>query len=528
MSTEVTGDLAPQVNLVLLATEIDNLSSDIRTGYAGPDPDTAVRQALNATDTWEKLEAAGDDVFGIESVLEALNRLDATVGDEESWAVRVVDGVKSGDFRRSLRLLAAQRSPAIFSILERAVDAEPTSLSAEWPTMRLVEDVMFARAGYLSHWPDNNRRRPLPDFMQRLMERPYFARACLDSEHLRLEKTSDIRVGLRIARDAEYAILENVLGLDDDQSAEYRLALSPRTMKRTEFGEVIKLEEGGALDRDAWHTAMKWYIDNFNFLGSQRVRLLRNDWGIVNLDRYAPGQLQRMARLSEGDRELIEHLKNNDVTLMLTDRFGDPGEISADHIEAEETLDETLLFSEVGNVWGVYHPFVKLARRYGIKVSTAIASAHGGAGYFGFGLFGKANAYGEAFDIGITNDPDPESRYTSDLFFDLRDTSLAHFLHEYMVPSRLTGERTIRLLSCGQAKRPDKIRLSTAEALTWLTNVGDNVVVVAAEGLLTWNAAAGRYWEFKSNELARLHTFRKISQTTVRLTIGEAPKGLAA
>jgi hypothetical protein len=520
-TAEVAAEIDPHAELLKLSAAIDGLALEM-DGQPQGDPDRTIRVFFNEADIWAALEANGSSLYGVSEVLAALERLDASRDDGDPWAMRIISSVNDKYFIGSLQALAVGAHPNLYAVLERAVGEESASLTAEAGLMNTVEQIMRYRYGTMARWKMKAQHQTLPPFMLRLMERPYFARACLESEMRQIEARPEKDLQAGTARAAEWYILDS-LGVSFDRVFEYQIAIEERTLLRGEDNRVLAFNKGGGLDLEAWHTAMAWFIDNYNYLGKKRVETLRKDWGIINLDRYGPGQLERMCRLSEGDPVLLEHLRSNDVTLLVTDRFGDSPDTASDDIRLFENNDDTLLFTEVGTPAGFYLPPVRLAKRFGIKPSTIWVALHGVGGTNYVGVVGRKASPGAFFEVGVTDYADPADRYDVDNFFDLRDTQIARLLRDYMKPGRQIGQRLVGLLACYQAKRMPEVKASTAETLAWLADVGDKVVVAAHTGELGWNRQTERLWSSADNAPAIFYFFQRVSEAAIRLTLGQLP-----
>ncbi|HSX36143.1 MAG TPA: hypothetical protein VLH84_04390 [Patescibacteria group bacterium] len=504
--------------LVEAAGAIHDLALSTLVGEV-PDPDAAARKLFANTDVWGLLDHHGHNAAGVAEVVGALDSLDTATGDENSWALRVLQGANNSGLTSSLRRLIHHGDPALLSILDRAVSVEPGSLTSEGPLMRWIQDLTTSRYGTIVAWRDPKVYAGLPAFLQRLVDRPYAVRVALEGEQAHLGRTyfkddpaADARIKFRTAHAAQDDIFRDFLGMDDWQIAEMGVAFSQRTLITDGQGNTLSFDRGGGIDPDKWFTAMRRYAENYNYLGAERVRMLRHDWGIVNLDRYAPFQLERMCRLSEGDPELLELLRNNDVSVLLTDAFGDFNNAAAADIEALESGHDNLLFTEITHPIRLYRTFVMLKRRFGITASNIIASTHGLPTYMMFGSQGNETV-GSYFGVGVTDDKDPSHRYVGEVFFDIRDINLARFWHEYTSPSRADGLRHVLLLACYQKRRGSDTHLSTQRALAASANLEDRLQVTAAYGTL--------YWEEGRNELMEgPHAMPAILDSVTRSNLG--------
>ena len=538
-SKEWSGE--PYTELTNLADKLYALADGVA---AEPDPDLVdrtIRRTLNETSVWDLLNQYAGDRAGISRIVGALDYLDEQLGGEDNWGLKVLTGVKNDTFTKTLQLLFDDEHPSLYAIFDRAVGEEPLSRTQEASLMFFIEGIAHPTFEYMSDWPTPFSKE-LPPFLQRFVERPYFARVCLDSTYARIKESEaqSQYMSLGLAREAECSLLLDVLGIDEKRCEEYRLAIAPRTVipRKAEGEENTEADEApapsrppGSLNSELWYATMRTYIEYYQALGAERVETLRSDWGIINLDRYGFAQLERMCRLSESiapdgtvlDPEFLEQLRSTDVTIVVSNVLGDYNNSATADIRSQEVLREddenqSVLFFEVREPWGVYAPFVRLARRFGIKASTIAVSTHGNTGSFNFG---EMEHYSRTrFDIGVT-DAEPDERYDMDGFFDVRDTQAARFFSDYMVPSRVTGLRHVLLLACKQALRLVTSRLSHVEALASLARPEDAVAVSGSALEPDVDRATDQLLEHTRGGLrqAQLLTYQRLSETVMRVTL---------
>jgi hypothetical protein len=512
-------EAAPDPQLLEVSAALVDLSFSLN-GDGGVDDENAITQTLNAVDIWGRLEEHASNIAGVRDVIGSLEAMEDVAGGEESWTIKVLQQTDNRRLDATLRKLLRADDSALLATFERAVGQEPLSMTQEMPLITFIDRIVRAKYGHMWEWGARTDKESLPPFLQRLTERPYFARVCLEAARNQLETRSlDEQIKLRTARDAERSILKS-LGLNEQYSREYRLAIEARTMKQVgDFGQVRRMTDGGGIESEKWYTAMRWYLDAFNYLGAKRVKTLHDDWGIINLDRYGPLQLERMCRLSEGDPVLLEKLLNNDVTMVATDRFGDQLDTGAEDIAAFEDNEDTTLFTEIGHPVGVYRPFVTLTNRFGVKPSTIIISNHGVEGSCYFGIGEKRAGLGFFFDFGVTNFEDPADRWDTDTFFDVYDTNVRQFFHDFMMPSRATGLRRVLLLACHQAQNISERSISNVEALAGIADPADNVVVVGSQHMIGWRHGERELWEYPFDRPAFLLAFRRLSAAAMSSTV---------
>ncbi len=519
------GPEALSANLQWLSSEIDALSISLKQSTRRQDMDATVRSRLHEIDVWGALQANHADNQGVSAVVGALNRLDQTTKEhDDPWAIRVLMAAADKPLVESLGRLVKSGDSAVLQALDRAIGQEPLSRSREGQLLCFVGQVVYPRYGLMTEW---NKRgtAALPPFLTRITKRPYFVQACLDFELARITAINSPAVQLAAARQAEQRILD-VLGLDQRQSQEFRLAIEGRTVRLNKDGEPISIEKGGGLIAEHWRTAMEGFIANYQALGAKKVRLLRQDWGIVNLDRYRPSQLERMARLStlapkdRSARKFVEFLQKSDVKILLTDRYGDRVNAAAADIATQETDDDTLLFAEVGNPAGLYLPLVRLKRRFGIVACHATLSAHGVTGAIYFGLKGKYNGQlGMAFEVGKTEPDLSDRRLKLKSPIDISNTQVGQFFHKYLRPSRKTGKRLVTLLVCSQGRAPKYSVYSTAEAMAWQTDPADQVEIEAYDNPLSVDEKTGELWDPVNKTPAIMRVYRHLTAASVDVRV---------
>jgi hypothetical protein len=120
------------------------------------------------------------------------------------------------------------------------------------------------------------------------------------------------------------------------------------------FGRTT--DKNGELDYDKYRAMVSGFSERTQRLDAEAINKLRAEAVIIDMDYYDVEQLDRMKRLVEGDRELIEYLQAGDVTVVFADSSGDPkGALKSDPQTYETSSGRTL----------------------GIKPSTVVFSAHG-------------------------------------------------------------------------------------------------------------------------------------------------------
>jgi hypothetical protein len=223
---------------------------------------------------------------------------------------------------------------------------------------------------------------------------------------------------------------------------------------------VLRTDKGreDELDVAKWSALLEVAAENARHLGPDKLTLLRERAGIVNLDYYPPEQLDSMVDFVNGDERMLRHLRAGDVTVVFIDGKGDYNGASKNTAEQFATPNNRTLTFELNEPRDFYR-HMQLLKRLGVKPSTMVTSTHGMPGVMGFGDNGfyMVNEY-------FAEGEDWPRNYGSIL--DAK--GLARAVNEFMQDSRgrddnpeAAGRRRIFLCSCDLAslspvRRPNK------------------------------------------------------------------------
>jgi hypothetical protein len=368
--------------------------------------------------------------------------------------------------------LLSQEDPALLSILQRTTT--PEEQSAHAMHVRAIAKIASPVYGPLRHWKRRGELAELPDFIKQFVEHPRYFNDCVDDEAARLRALGGSDTLKAEKRTVETTLLYQVLGLDPKLAWEISYAIRNNTLLKDEKFETIPLDRGGGVDSDRWGAVLRGVKEAVDAIGLDGIRRVREQCGIVNFHRYTAAEIKRMDAFAREDPAFLEQLRNNDITASVADKyFDDSGSFKENgELEKEAATTESInLCFEAAEPAELYGPFVRLAARHGIKISTLKPVAHGQPGSFAVGTPGNGVVL-----IGAT-----DSAYAGRLnYIDIADTSFGRFMHEYMQPSRRSGERAIVFRSCSQARADEQGGvMSTAEAFVRLSDPQDNVVAIA-------------------------------------------------
>src|SRR3989344_6214614 len=110
------------------------------------------------------------------------------------------------------------------------------------------------------------------------------------------------------------------------------------------------------------------------------MRKISKTTGIHGLEGYSIEQLERMEQMVEHPLEMTERLKAHDVTVVLTNRFGDHNGVMR-NVAADFDDNGRTLFFEISSLDDIYRYMSKL-HAAGIKPSNMILAAHSAPGQF--------------------------------------------------------------------------------------------------------------------------------------------------
>jgi hypothetical protein len=156
---------------------------------------------------------------------------------------------------------------------------------------------------------------------------------------------------------------------------------------------------------------------------------------------------------------------DQDSILIVSDAYGDYLNSAADQIAEYENDVGNVYLTEVSERASLYRVPVMLSQRYGLKPATIAVIAHGDED--AFAIVGPE--YEAVIGPGTAVEPG-----------DILKANIRRFTHDYMVPSQVTGERSIVLSSCSQAGVGRATGRSIIEAVASRTDPEDRVVVSGA------------------------------------------------
>lgn len=412
----------------------------------------------------------------------------------------------------ALQQLVAQRDEALLTILARA----STSSALQDPsTYRLfvgsVLKVLPQEWGHFSQWRQSGQVLDgVPVFVRHLAESTYFTQTCLAAFP---QKSTDQERHFYdgVVRDYERQIAEHMLGLPPELVDEFQIAIAERTRQKDRDDRTLPYSYGGGVDMKRWHEHMERFIESIEAIGPENAIKLRRLFGIVNFDRYQPEQLMRMLRLVRKDSEFLQHLNENDVTVLIIDALGDQnGAFNEDPSLIDEATGdrETVLFFEAHQQSdSFYRPLSRLFHTYGVTPSNVVVSTHGRT--WGMEFTGKNGA------TIVTKQ-------------DISRSNIQRAMRKYMRPRQDTGLRHIALLSCDQAASSVTPRLhagiasrrtmntdggfslhSTAEILASMTSPEDKVIISAPDRAaeVDFNEATGQLHFFSTQPDASRQDF---------------------
>lgn len=187
-------------------------------------------------------------------------------------------------------------------------------------------------------------------------------------------------------RDYADRYLGTVLGLPEALRDDMLFASHART-SHSESGYVNAFAlEGLLID----------FAEKVDALGVDKIKNLHEKARIVNLDFISLDQLKLMSGLVEGDPEVIEHLKEGDVTVAFFDKTEDwTGETFIDLKSDFATESNRTLLFDVGSE-DDFDAQDQLLEANGIEASTTVLAFHGAPGGFLVSGFYNSNYFPES------------------------------------------------------------------------------------------------------------------------------------
>ncbi len=130
-----------------------------------------------------------------------------------------------------------------------------------------------------------------------------------------------------------------------------------------------------------WEFSAADIIDKINSIGIQELATIRDFSRNCALNDYSPDQLERMARLAQGDPEEIAYLQEHDVIVILSNKMGDHNNILHTLPEQIDDAHKRTIIFEIQSLTDVYRSLQKL-HALNILPSTIVPAAHSAPGQF--------------------------------------------------------------------------------------------------------------------------------------------------
>lgn len=426
---------------------------------------------------------ASDNPDDLALVLAAADRLEQKL-DGGSVMGDVMGLAFSSRASQSFQELVRRKNVPIGRILSRIVKSPEDMAYHYGERLMVIEKIVEPVYGSRFHWGAKDRSK-LPSFLHDLMDSASFAFECeqwMVGRLNNLQETLPENQYFR-ARQFERLYLTNVLGFSPELANEVRRAIQGRTMKSDENGMVIGLSDGGGVDMEDWQSAMMGLRQKVEELGIDTIHQLREQFGIVNFDRYALPQLQRMKMIMQSDpeifqtlsgaeqaqiAELMEQLRSGNLALVVTAAYGD-------YNGAFNSLDRfdnngLSIFAEIGDLspGGFYAAIRRIVDKFDLQPTTLVAGAHGIPGGMDF----ETSSGERTLGVPGTQDENNPS------WVHVAKTRIGRIVSRFMKPHSKTGKKYIVLLSCSQASPTDKGQ-TNPETIVELSNPADRLVVSA-------------------------------------------------
>lgn len=154
--------------------------------------------------------------------------------------------------------------------------------------------------------------------------------------------------------------LEFAIGLPTKQSREISWSLRHPTRSKVEVVRAIGSHMEQGIQKD-------------------ELTELYEGAGLIALERYGTDQLKLMKSFLDGDQEVIEGLRKEEVTVVITDSTEDHNGAFSSDGEKFRTDDRTLFFeiTSAENGLNQIGKYTKLLQKHGIKPKTLVLGAHG-------------------------------------------------------------------------------------------------------------------------------------------------------
>ncbi|MFZ2544799.1 MAG: hypothetical protein WAW80_02385 [Candidatus Saccharimonadales bacterium] len=255
-------------------------------------------------------------------------------------------------------------------------------------------------------------------------------------------------------------ILENKLKLPHSFVQKYGVAIYGRLLSPPSH-----MRELGYINGEMLAERLSRVKESVNAVGPDTIVRLHEQLGLVNIDNYAPEDLQSLVKLLDGNQEYIKQLQNGDVTVAFADAYGDHNGALSQTFDAYRRDNGKTLMFEISSPSDLYRRMIML-KKLGIKPSTLAVSAHGRPGGTDFG-----NKTGG--DFGVVSSEMVSSVYNDRRSFNLADARLDRIAgDEFMQVSKgiddgldVTGRRRIIINSCSSDVEFNAGVPSTAETV---------------------------------------------------------------
>jgi len=122
-------------------------------------------------------------------------------------------------------------------------------------------------------------------------------------------------------------------------------------------------------------------LDKFDHFGVDRIRAIAKFTGIHGLEAYSVEQLERMEELASNPVKVAERLRDHDVTVVYTNRFGDHNGVLRDTAAVYDDETGRTLFFEISSMGDIYRHTITL-KKCGIQPASVVLAAHSDPGEF--------------------------------------------------------------------------------------------------------------------------------------------------
>jgi hypothetical protein len=370
----------------------------------------------------------------------------------------------------------ATNNPDLTDDLLESVWSLHTETTDEYEEKIVLSNALLSRAYGPAHtWRKAGEvRDDLPSYMHEAVADPDFTLAAVKTVEVNMPG-EEPHMQIARVRAAQKHILRNCMGLPAEIASIYDRSLDKRTLNRDKNGMLIpaSVMDGGINDF-AWHTALQTAAETTKYLSQADIKLLYDDLGIVNYDRFSGKQLQTMVKLLQADSETVAYFKSHDSAMQFGDVDGDDNNAMVGDPAMFDGRMPTIV-AEIHNIVDLYRPLITIHRRTGIQPAILAFSLHGSPG--AMGVRERANEF-EIISWPVEAGVKPQAHKQYEQYSVQTAKGLADFLSFYMQPHSQTGERTLLFLSCSQATGYKGLP-PLPELVVSRTAVADNVVARA-------------------------------------------------